>query len=333
MTDTPAIVPEIVLINKMEEMENFLPGEHWEQLRSDALLLENETKTDNPVMQHHRRVFLRDFVNKAINLPLEIKPVVSDIINNNLYRLHLFCCQRAIHDTEVRRNPFILHFKALQEMHEALTGMFLTYRLTHPGAPYSWNKDFFEHHLIIDTASDGHPLIKMTFCKPEIIDEVITEELVTDWMLYRAYDNNGIKTLMDIKNNLLTLPDYQRGGTPASEFSRFERKLQEQRNRVEVHKNQELELEFRKTLVQNIAQEAVKQLINSGASSMDILQKAFNADLKSLIPENIAVQNAATNNQADAPLQLEDSHKKAKKKKKVVSDEYSVDNILAKFGK
>ena len=278
--DTPAYY------NKLEEIDTSLPVTLWEQMRTDVTMAAAVEEADIrtlPAVKQRKRMFLRDFVEKAVNHPIHVYPEVPEETIRQLYRLHLFCCQRAIHNIEVKRNPFQLGFVALREMKTALMGMLISYRLIDPSCPYSWNHDFFEMNIITDKNADGDTVIKFNRIPPQIIPLAVTEELVTDWLIYRAYDNNGIRTLMDYKNNLLTLPDYQRGGAPENEFSRFERKMQEQRNRVERHKNQELDLEFRKTLVRNVAQQTANEMINSGLSASEILEQAFKADLSKLV--------------------------------------------------
>lgn len=278
--------PEILLLEKLEEVDKALPPALWEQMRADvgmAESLERADKTMLPAVHQRKRMFLRDFVEKAVSMPLKIYPDVPPETERQLYRLHLFCCQRAIHCPEVRRNPFQLGFEALREMKTALTGMMISYRLIDPSCPYSWDRKFFETNIITDKDAEGRTVVKFNRIPPHIVPLAVTEELVTDWLIYRAYDNNGIRTLMDYKNNLLTLPDYQRGGAPESEFSRFERKMQEQRNREEKHKNQELDLEFRKTLVRSVAEQTAARMLNTGLSDLEILNQAYNADLNTLV--------------------------------------------------
>lgn len=299
MTSKALTSPEILLLDKLEEVDTSLPVTLWEQMRTDvsmAIAVEESDIRTLPAVRQRKRMFLRDFVEKAINHPIHVYPDAPEETIRQLYRLHLFCCQRAIHNIEVKRNPFQLGFVALREMKTALMGMMISYRLIDPSCPYSWNHDFFEMNIITDKNADGDTVIKFNRIPPQIIPLAITEEMVTDWLIYRAYDNNGIRTLMDYKNNLLTLPDYQRGGAPENEFSRFERKMQEQRNREEKHKNQELDLEFRKTLVRNVAQQTAGAMINSGMSASEILEQAFKADLSSLIINNKQPQPNMYNN-------------------------------------
>ena len=286
MAHTDIISPEIILLEKLEDIDRSLPPALWQQMRSDVALADSAERNNPdmlPAVRQRKRVFLRDFVDKAVSLPLKIIPGVPQETADNLYRLHLFCCQRAIHCPEVRHNPFRLGFEALREMKTALEGIMISYRLIDPSCPYSWDRKFFENNIIADKEADGRTVIRFCRIPPEIIPKAVTEEMVTDWLIYRAYDNNGIRTLMDYKNNLLTLPDYQRGGSPESEFSRFERKMQEQRNREEKHKNQELDLEFRKTLVKSVAEQTASRLMNMGLSDLEILEKAYNGDLNTLI--------------------------------------------------
>lgn len=277
------VSPEIILLDTLSKEDNALSPALWDQMRNEIAVFEENDRALAPAVRFKKKMLLSDFVNKAISLPLEISPSLSPLAEKQLYRLHLFCCQRIIHNPEVRRNPLILGFRALEEMKLALTGIMISYRLVTPSCPYSWNRAFFEGKILTHKAPDGHTIINFKApLQEDIINAAVTEDLVTDWLIYRAYDNNGIRTLMDIKNNLLTLPDYLRGGHPADEFSRFERKMAEQRNKKELKRNEELDLEFRKTLVKNVAELTTQNLIAQGLSPAEILQKAMSEDFAKL---------------------------------------------------
>ena len=315
------IVPEIKLIEKLEEMETTLSPAVWQQMKNNVEVYSPADEKLPVPVRMRKTMVLSDFVNKAINMPLEIIPALDEAATKQLYRLHIFCCQQTIHRPDIRRNPLTLGFRALEEMHTALVGIFISYRLIHPECPYSWSKEFFNERIFTDKAADGHSIIK--FKRPiteDIINAALNEDIVTDWLIYRAYDRNGIRTLMDIRNNLLTIPDYKCGGEPVAEFSRFERKMQEQRNKKEQHKNETLDLEFRKTLIQKVAEQTANQLFSSGISTMDLLQQAYNGDLSALfsnIPQNTA--------------SLEKSSENKKKLTKKVQNTKEIDNIIAGF--
>ena len=280
---TDLIVPEILLLEKLEEVDNALSPAVWQQMRNEVAVYDEREKNLPAESRLKRKMLLSDFANKAVSLPLEISPDVNSAVEVQLYRLHLFCCQQIIHKPEVRKNPLVLGFRALEEMHMALVAIFVTYRLIHPECPYSWSKDFFERSILTHKGPDGHTIIKFKKPIPEdIINAAISEDIVTDWLIYRAHDHGGIRTLRDIKNNLLDIPDFVHGGDPVSEFSRFERKMQEKRNKKQERINEALETEFRKTLVKNAAEQAVAQMIESGMSAADLLSQAFNGDLSAL---------------------------------------------------
>ncbi len=319
---TDLIIPEITLIEKLKEVEKTLAPVVYEQLKNElTVCYEKESENLPAKSRAKRRVFLSDFVNKAINLPLEIIPKLSTDVERQLYRLHLFCCEQTVHNAEVRRNPLLLGYKALQEMHDALMGILISYRLIHPECPYSWDETFFEYKIITHKGPDGHTIIK--FASPlteEILNAAITEEMVTDWLIYRAHDHNGIRTLMDIKNNLLDIPNFQRGGKPYTEFSRFERKLQEKRNRKKEKQDDALELELRKKVVETVAGKAVEQMLSNGVSPKELLNQAINGDIKQLT-ENLISQQ---------PEKL--IEKKEKESKKLISekkDTKEIDNYIA----
>lgn len=323
------IVPEILLINKLEEVDNTLSPQVWEQMRQDIIIYEQENQL-SVISDTKKRMFFSDFVNKVISKPIEVSPDLSDETKKQLYRLHLFCCQQAIHYDEVRRNPFILGFHALGEMKTALKGIMLSHRLTDPSCPYSWSEDFFEANIITDKTSLGHTIIRFRGIPQANLEKAINDEIVSDWMIYRQFDNNGIKTLMDIKNNLLTLPDYKRGGRPCVEFSRFQRKMAEQRNRKEVKKADALDLEFRKTLVQSVAEKTAEKLLASGMSAKEILTKAFSENLEMLadLAENEAKNTTYLENKSSSS----DARSVAKSTMKKISqnrDTEEIENVIA----
>ena len=278
------IVPEILLIEKLEECDNSLAPVVWEQLKNDVIIFEEENNAKIPaVLQVKRKMFFSDFVNKAVSLPIEIVPTINDEAYKQVYRLYLFSCQQAIHEPGVRRNPFILGFHALEEVKLALVAILLSYRLVTPSAPYRWSREFFEQNIFVDKGADGHAIINIKGVPCQDLEKALNEDVVSDWLIYRGFDNNGIRTLMDIRNNLLTLPDYKRGGPKASEFSRFQRKMAEKRMARQERKEEALDLEFRKTLVQSVAEKAAEKLLASGMSTSEILAKAFSEDLSKLI--------------------------------------------------
>lgn len=317
------IVPEILLIEKLEEYDNTLSPQVWEQMRQDVIIFEDENEGNLPaVVQVKRRMFFSDFVNKAVSQPIEISPEISKEAYRNLYRLYLFSCQQAIHEPAVRRNPFILGFHALEEVKMALVAILVSYRLVTPTAPYSWSREFFEKNIFIDKGADGHAIIRISRVPRDDIEKALLYgDIVSDWMIYRAFDNNGIRTLMDIRNNLMTLPDYKRGGPKAAEFSRFQRKMAEKRAARQERKEEALDLEFRKTLVQSVAEKAAEKLLASGMSAQEILSKAFTEDLAKLTMENIEVESNRDEKMGNA------CQKRLVKKK----EKSEVDNVIAGF--
>lgn len=281
------IVPEILLVDKLQEMDNSLSPTVWDNMREDARnandILCIKEKDMSPAIRNRRRMVMQDFVNRALERPMITKPEVNEETHKQLYRLHIFCCQRAIHSYEVRHNPFLLGFRALEEMRLALIAIMISARLVNPSWPYSMDKEFFKRNIITDISADNETIITFQRMTSEMINLGITDEIITDWMIYRAYDNNGIRTLMDVKNHLMTLPEYQRGGEPIMEFARFERKWREHTNKKKVAQTEALDLEFRKNLVKSVAEQLANNLLNSGLSNAEILDQAYNGDINKLV--------------------------------------------------
>lgn len=290
------IIPEIVILNELEKSDNSLSPVLWEDKRNQLIEMYDKDKDKSEVYRAKKRMFMSDFVNRIIDDKLIVCPQLPQNVLNQLYRLYLYCCQQAVFCNEVRRNPFILGFHVLTEMKMALVAMFISYRLINPQCPYSWDKAFFYKNINVDKTADGNTTIDFYRIGVQDIIAAINEEIITDWFIYREHDHNGVKTLMDIKNNLLQLPDYIRGGDPVSEFSRFERKMQEEKNRVQNRKNEALDIEVRKVMVQKIAQEAADELLASGLNKKDLLNKIFNDDLASLLGMDNSSDNVKPSN-------------------------------------
>ncbi len=315
------VIPEIVLLDELERNDNALSPMIWEDKRCQLIEFDAENNNKSSEYILRKRMFMSDFVNKVVNKPIIIQTVLPENTMKQLYRLHLYCCQQAVFEPEVKRNPFILGFHALKEMKLALVAIFISYRLINPHCPYSWSKEFFYKNINIDKTSDGNTTILFGRIPSSAIVEAINEDVVTDWFIYREHDHNGVRTLMDIKNNLLTIPDYVRGGDPASEFSRFERKMQEEKNRVQKRKDEALDIEFRKVMVQKIAEETADRLISSGMSKTDLMNKIFKADLSSLLEENNEEKGYKSNTIPNS------------KKKNVVAkqDTKLIENVICQF--
>lgn len=331
---TDLIIPEITLIEKFQEVDNALSTNHWEQVHHEIALYEEEDLKLPVQSRVKKRMFFSDFVNKAISHPIETIPQVDANAQKELYRLHLFCCQQAVHNKEIRKNPLKLGYFAVQEMQLALSAIFVSYRLIHPECPYSWTKEFFATHIIVDRGPDGHTKIK--FLRPlsiEVINDALNEEVITDWLIYRTHDNNGIRTLMDVKNHLIDLPNFYRGGNPIDEFSRFERKLQEKRNKKIEKRNDELDLEFRKTLVKTVAEQAVGQMLSNGMSAKDLLNQALSGDLGELVNKYLDKTPTESHIEPSSKPQLINTQKPKKKAQKVLStqDTKEIENIIAGF--
>lgn len=315
------VIPEIVLLDELERNDNALSPMIWEDKRGQLIEFDAENFNKSSEYILRKRMFMSDFVNKVINKPMIIHPDLPEDIVKQLYRLHLYCCQQAVFEPAVKRNPFILGFHAVQEMKLALVAIFISYRLINPHCPYSWSKEFFYKNINIDKTSEGNTTILFGRIPSSAIIEAINEDVVTDWFIYREHDHNGVRTLMDIKNNLLTIPDYVRGGDPASEFSRFERKMQEEKNRVQKRKDEALDIEFRKVMVQKIAEETANKLISSGMNKTELMNKIFRADLSSLLEDDREEKNYKT-----------DTIQNSKKKNVVVKqDTKLIENVICQF--
>ena len=97
--------------------------------------------------------------------------------------------------------------------------------------------------------------------------------------------------------------------------------MQEEKNRVQKRKDEALDIEFRKVMVQKIAEETANKLISSGMNKTELMNKIFRADLSSLLEDDREEKNYKT-----------DTIQNSKKKNVVVKqDTKLIENVICQF--
>ncbi len=92
---TDLIIPEIVLLEKMEETDRSFAPALWEGLKNEVIIASEEENKLPAAIRRKKRMIFTDFVNKAINQPMEFNLELTPEVQKQLYRLHLFAASRA----------------------------------------------------------------------------------------------------------------------------------------------------------------------------------------------------------------------------------------------
>ena len=105
----------------------------------------------------------QQLVNEAVNKIVEKacnQQIQSDIAFDEeqlelLHQLNIFSVKQILDDLEVKRDPRKISYMANQEMKTALVALCLSRSLMNPRAPKSYNKEYFEENINIETI-DGN---------------------------------------------------------------------------------------------------------------------------------------------------------------------------------
>lgn len=222
-------------------------------------------------------------INEAINKIIERasnQQIQSDIALDEeqlelLHQLNIFSIKQILDDLEVKKDPRKIAYMANQELKVALVALCLSRSLMNPRAPKSYNKEYFEENINIETLDGNIKNITFKNISEKEVDKTLNIELVCDWMIYRDKDGKGIRALMDAKTFHQDLEDYQKGGHPVYEFARFERKFYEHKRGKDIANKENAQEAFRNAIVKETAAEIARQQIASGKNPMELVSLLF----------------------------------------------------------
>ena len=192
-----------------------------------------------------------------------------------LHKLNAFAHYQAAHDYEVQCMPAKATYKVNHELKLALVALLTTCSLLDPRRE-GWEAEaFFDREIKIIQNSTMQKEIDFGQIRLFLLQNFLIPEVVDDWILYRDVAGDGIHALVDKKTALQGLPTYARGGGPVYEFSRFYRKLMEDK----IAKKQASQDDFKKMAMKTLSEQIVQQQLSAGHSAQEILEHIMNEDL------------------------------------------------------
>jgi hypothetical protein len=164
-------------------------------------------------------------------------------------------------DVEVLKDPRKIFYKSNEELKRGLVGLNLAVALTKNFSRKIYTKEFFENNIRIESKRSGHKEINFGVIDRELLDGVLNENLIFEWMVYS--DNQGRKLLgladykgVDLEND----ESFRRGGSPEYEFARFERKCYKDfRKRVQSQKD-DMQNAFRRVFAETAAKQLTEKV-------------------------------------------------------------------------
>lgn len=198
-----------------------------------------------------------DFIEQAIDCEIVSNIELSDEDRALLFQLNQFAVMQVEEDEEVLRDPRKIFYKTDEELRYALTGLCLAIALTKSYTRKKYNKEFFEANIKIYHPDKRSKKIDFGEIDKELLSDVLDENLIFDWMVYRDNKGRGLMGLADHHEIDLEVDvNFNRGGTPVYEFARFERKYYKKMREKAGKQKDDMQDAFRRVF----AEAAAKQL-------------------------------------------------------------------------
>lgn len=291
---------------------------------------EQNKKLSEAKYKQIEKVF-RDWALKCADMDIRSNVALTPEQIKLLKKLHILAINFAITQPEVQRDPRKISYMANDELRIGLTAIILTRALTDNLSKAKYTREYIYKNISVYTEEDGSAKnVIFSGIEHSIVQDAIFDEIVYDWIVYRQPEGRKINALSDEKTHFQGLSNFQRGMSPISEFSRFERKLFENRQKKLQEQKEETQQAFRNSFVQQIAIATAKQLLESN-NPLQMAQQIFASEDYAKAIENI-LSNQKINNAGELQnhLRLEDFSKSAEKLPLSRSDEeMSLDVILS----
>ena len=205
---------------------------------------------------------VRQFAQKAAAMDIESNVPLDDKQTKLLKQIHVLAINRALNVPEVLRDPRKI-------------AILMTYVLQHHLTKAKYTEDFFLEHIVVYTNKEGTVKhIDLDEVEEKVFSEALYDEIVYDWIIYRSPGSRGIRALSDEKTFNQGLKNFAAGLSPISEFSRFQRKYFEEKQKKTKDDRESAQRAFRNQFVQQVAQAAAKQLLKT-QDPMDLAKVLF----------------------------------------------------------
>lgn len=217
---------------------------------------------------------LDDFMEQAANCEIVSNLELSVEEKRLLDQLNQFAVMQMEDDAEVLRDPRKIFYKADEELKKGLIGLSLAVALTKNFSRKVYTKEFFENNIRVERNKNGNMIINFGALDREVLDGVLNENLVFEWMLYSDNKGRGIMGLADYKGVYLDDDiNFRRGGSQVYEFARFQRKCYRHFREKTQHQKDDMQDAFRKVFAQEVAKQLAVQI-----NSMEFATKLFSSN-------------------------------------------------------
>ena len=263
----------------------------------------------------------RAFAKKAADMEIASNVPLTNKQLNLLKQIHVLAINRALSVPEVMRDPRKITYVANTELKLGFIAVLMTHVLTNHMAKAKYTEDFFFENIAVYADSTGTiKHIDLTDVEEKIVQGALTDEVVYDWIIYRSPGSRGIRALSDEKTEAQGLKNFATGLSPVSEFSRFERKYFEEKQKTAKENRENAQRAFRSGFVRQVAEAAAKQLLKT-QNPMDMAKllfatKDYEKEIQNMLsdlPIHKQIENMAKDVE-NLPM-LEDQTKKRSKKK------------------
>ncbi len=242
---------------------------------------------------------VRQFALKAAAMNIESNIALTNKQLNLLKQIHVLAINRALCVPEVMRDPRKIVYYANDELKLGLAAILMTHVLINHLSKAKYTEDFFLEHISVYTNPEGTiKRVDLQDVEDKIFKASITDEIVYDWMIYRAPGSRGIRALSDEKTFAQGLKNFASGLSPVSEFSRFQRKYFEEKQKKTKDDRESAQKAFRNTFVQQVAAAAAKQLLASKdpteLAKLLFASKDYEAEIQNMLsdmPINAEIEN------------------------------------------
>lgn len=205
----------------------------------------------------------------ASNVPLTSKQL------SLLRQIHVLAINRALSVPEVMRDPRKITYVANSELKLGFIAVLMTHVLTNHLAKAKYTEDFFFENIAVYADTTGTVKhVDLTDVEEKIVQGALTDEVVYDWIIYRSPGSRGIRALSDEKTEAQGLKNFASGLSPVSEFSRFERKYFEEKQKTAKENRESAQRAFRSGFVRQVAEAAAKELLKT-QNPMDMAKLLF----------------------------------------------------------
>lgn len=258
----------------------------------------------------------RSFAKKAADMDIQSNLLLSDKQRALLKQIHVLAINRALSLPEVMRDPRKITYVANTELKLGLIAVLMTHVLTNHLSQAKYTEDFFFENIIVYADQAGTVKhVDFNDVEEKVVQSSLKDEIVYDWIIYRSPGSRGIRALSDEKTEAQGLKNFATGLSPVSEFSRFQRRYFEEKQKTVKENRENAQRAFRSGFVRQVAEAAAKQLLKT-QNPMDMAKllfatKDYEKEIQNMLSD-LPIHEQIENMQKDFEILPEPNYQKKK---------------------